>query len=1034
MMTESGTNLTQRTPDVVGRRTELQLLNELLLSPKDEHYVYIWGDGGLGKTRLLEALQKMVKDAGLDFVTSGIIDLYHTDTHSTSDVERLIVEGLDSNARHFGHYRDARYLFERMRERGAFPAQLEERRAELSKLFVDDCVRLAAHVRKIVICFDTVELLQYESSIIEEKAGLASTDTLLKTWLLQNLPKLKNILVVFAGRPRQGSLGETGDPQSRFLSDLRTAFGDQLVERQLQPLNPEESRELVHELNPAQPPLSDEQLATLHCLTDGRPILLHLFVDRVTALANSSSEVFDLLDNYRDLVPTPVEDKRLAKAKEALEVTLIKGFLQHPDLGGYLAQLAMMPKGFDVEILQAVFGVPEQEAHKLTEQLRELSFIKRYGRPREIEQERLAGTPAGYEAASSKQSGSTDDTALLYPDRYFYHDEMYRIWNNRSLFPALRVAQRQAAYAVMTRYYEPRIQELKQQILKLDADDRVRPRERQQKLEVEWLYYALISNPRRGYEEYLRLSDDANRQRWVGFGMRLLNEFLRFCSSPTGLGTSEEGKVHTGLHLLLQDGIMPDRVLRDSISLWVERYWWWGQYQHTIDLAGQVLNDPGGLFVRPAQDLALLCNICARWTNANALLYQYQPYVVERALAEYRKLAAIESKQPEHLLALARLCTTIGYQYRIGGRLGLATRYYDEARAAFMALEDRSDEYVMLLNNSAFAHARQGRMALARTFAHEALSLHQGINNEFIRGLTYSTLSNIARMRGNYAQAKEYGDVALAIFQKIEDGHGMAVAYLSLAQADRRMAKHAVEKGYGAAEAIRRFEVAERSAKSALEIAQANKLEADRADAQAELGRIARDMGQAVNSLRGSAEGEPWFKNAERLLLQALENKGSESIDAGDLLQDLAEVYFDLGQRNAADDLYKKLCDIVPSGFVLQLPYDAQQTQVQSELYLPLGKMEMLQGQMDFADKRAVEGLQHYVYAYVYFSRFSDEALEIDTMIEYLHKHLRAFSLARQQEIFREVIHWLKQNRLTQVCRPFTRNLADLVGMNLDDN
>jgi hypothetical protein len=70
----------------------------------------------------------------------------------------------------------------------------------------------------------------------------------------------------------------------------------------------------------------------------------------------------------------------------------------------------------------------------------------------------------------------------------------------------------------------------------------------------------------------------------------------------------------------------------------------------------------------------------------------------------------------------------------------------------------------------------------------------------------------------------------------------------------------------------------------------------------------------------------------------------------------------------------------------------------------------------------------------VYFSRFSDEALEIDTMIEYLHKHLRAFSLARQQEIFREVIHWLKQNRLTQVCRPFTRNLADLVGMNLDDN
>jgi tetratricopeptide (TPR) repeat protein len=383
-------------------------------------------------------------------------------------------------------------------------------------------------------------------------------------------------------------------------------------------------------------------------------------------------------------------------------------------------------------------------------------------------------------------------------------------------------------------------------------------------------------------------------------------------------------------------------------------------------------------------------------------------------------------------LALARLGTTIGYQYRIGGKLALASRFYDEARAAFMMLGDSSDEYVMLLNNSAYAHGRQGRMALARTFGHEALSLHDGINNEFIRGLTYSTLSNLARMRGNYAQAKEYGDVALAIFQKIEDAHGMAVAYLSIAQADRRMAKHSVEKGYGAAEAIRRFEAAERSAKSAYDFAEASKLGADLADALAERGRIARDTGRAIKAAQDMDKSRGFSDTALTQLLQALENKHKESVDAADLLQDLAEVYFDLGKRAEADALYKRLCDSLPEGFELELKSNAKQAQVQSEYYLPLGKMEMLQGQMDFADGQPVDGLKHYVRAYVYYNRFSHEALEIDTMVEYLHKHLRALSLDKQQEVVQTVIQWVKQEELEEACYPFMRNVADLVGLSIE--
>ena len=42
------------------------------------------------------------------------------------------------------------------------------------------------------------------------------------------------------------------------------------------------------------------------------------------------------------------------------------------------------------------------------------------------------------------------------------------------------------------------------------------------------MYYILVSDPRAGYEEYKRLSGLSNRHRWVGFGMRALDEFLRF--------------------------------------------------------------------------------------------------------------------------------------------------------------------------------------------------------------------------------------------------------------------------------------------------------------------------------------------------------------------------------------------------------------------------------------------------------------------------------------------------------------------------
>ena len=62
----------------------------------------------------------------------------------------------------------------------------------------------------------------------------------------------------------------------------------------------------------------------------------------------------------------------------------------------------------------------------------------------------FAGQPAVAAGAHPEAVISRGEPALLYPDRYFYHDEMYQIWNNQHLFPLLRAAQRQAAHRVLT--------------------------------------------------------------------------------------------------------------------------------------------------------------------------------------------------------------------------------------------------------------------------------------------------------------------------------------------------------------------------------------------------------------------------------------------------------------------------------------------------------------------------------------------------------------------------------------------------------
>lgn len=998
---------------LIGRKAELRHLRDLLHQRGESHAVYYYAQGGYGKTRLLEELQVMVAELGETFRTTGIIDLYHTDTHSASDVERAIVEGLDADRRYFKQYRSKRTDYELLRERGADPGLLESKREELGQVFVKEWGDLALDSKKLVICLDTVELLQYESSVVEDTVGAHTIDTRIRAWLLDKLPQLKNVLVVFAGRPKPRSSDERINHQERLISDMHKAFDDRFEHpfeaRELPPLDMAETEALVEMLTRQIAKRTDqsvldgkqaativpaEYLALVYRLTAGRPIYIHLIVDLLGGLSPEPGRIFEMLDRHMDLVAASEDDQRIGEARREIEAQILDAVYNHSgELGGYISRIALMPKGADAEIFSSSLGLTKEEAQAKLDQLASLSFVKQY---------------------AALRGGQT-----LHAERLFLHDEMHQLV---MAIPYRRMNERHVAQGVITNYYDPQIETLQERIEQLikdkdDADaprDRVLLRERLQKLQVERLYYQMVRDPRQAYQEYKRLSDQANRYRWVGFGMRLLDEFLRFYND---LERREQFE---------KSGIVHEQVIRESTELWAERFYWWGQKRRCVDLAEQVMSEPAKFGIRE-QDVSILGNICARWADAKADLSGYDPTVVTRAEAYLARIGD-DPATPEAMLAFARLHTSIGYQLRKGGQLRRAAEHYVAGNTAYRRLASYRDELAILLNNLAYAYARQGRFHLARPLASEALRINESMANDYTTGLTLSTFAAIEAMRGNFDDAIRYGQDARERFQRMEDPHGIVLSYLSLARAERKMAKGNIDMKRKLEDARSRLETAKGYLQRALEETERGGLTDDRGTVYAELGRVLREMGK-VTSLTGSPqEAEDFYQDSQHKLMLALEGDLAK-VDRADVQQDLAELQAVQGAYQRAGDSLKEVEATVGAAYLIEPDRPAPKAMLPSEYFLPLGKAARLRGKMSFEQGQNEQALQQFVVAYAYFHRFSADTPEKDQMIDLVYDKLTGLDVQLQRNLVTQTREWAEHQDFRDDVKGFTDTLRDLTGI-----
>jgi tetratricopeptide (TPR) repeat protein len=456
-----------RTDRVVGRSSEVEAIQEALADPTGRtHILYFIGPGGIGKTRLLEETEYLTADWGRGtFLYTGIIDLYHSEFHSAGGIRAAIADGFDPENQHFQAYRERRQRFETQRAAGVAPEVLKQERRELIRFFLADYNRMARE-RRILLRFDTMELVQYESDLVQEVCQIEREAVEVWDWLIEVLAQLEHTVVLLAGRP-------PAPLRAELEARCREEGGPVFRAFDLEGLTLEESLAYFDALASLEPRVGEipgDVRRRIWTYTGGHPIRLSLVID----LALGGREIADLF-------PPPGREGKPAVGREEIDEQLMDELVRLPSpVRDMLHYLALARKGLGAELLQQLepeWGV--EQCRDNLERMRRFTFVK----PR-------PGT-----------------------DLLFLHDEL------SELFDRFILRERQhyrRTYESIAAYYRGRMAQ-------------ARDVEEQRALKTNRLYYELQVDPWEAFWRcYVPWDEEAVRAFDTDLDMRLRDELLRF--------------------------------------------------------------------------------------------------------------------------------------------------------------------------------------------------------------------------------------------------------------------------------------------------------------------------------------------------------------------------------------------------------------------------------------------------------------------------------------------------------------------------
>ncbi len=571
---------TDRPRHMVGRVKQLEQIYRAITDPGDIcRVVIIRGDGGLGKTRIIEeTIRRLGHKQTLEIYGESLPDDHwlhvlgnvnfcdvqdFTNTESHAREYFLTTLG-ESNAWNepirFDRFKTTNTRWRRLTDLGATHTLIESAAQEAEKAFWEDYYQ-ATQKYRLLISLDTAEQLAVVRSdwLLNEKL-LVDDDLLSNTqqWLFKQirLGKFRNTTFLIAGREKEGkpffdsldkAIAEAGDTCEKVIVSLDNLT---LEETQLyfQALvsdwRKEYESEVAAEILPVLQDLlnNQEQLRALHYLTGGQPVRLSLYTD----LLIEGQRIPDLLLLSLEEIEARLQQDKitLEDARRKIEKEFIN-LLFRSD-GSTRTQILQMlvrtPRGLTPEQLEYVIYSKsetsiddwESQPDRVEKIRKELESIKTLSIVRSKARQRVGLQDEIYRIYSEGVSETEDSNIRERKAR----KELYTVLEQFSEHRRTKLRKERSEYVkedlkrirleeprniLSTRLYIPLIEEQKRiEVAKnlLDA-------------ELEHLHYALLLDPEKHYNEtyYELVNNQANTYYDAQLGL-FQSELWRFLYDP----------------------------------------------------------------------------------------------------------------------------------------------------------------------------------------------------------------------------------------------------------------------------------------------------------------------------------------------------------------------------------------------------------------------------------------------------------------------------------------------------------------------
>lgn len=903
-----------RTKHVVGRRAELDAIRTVIAGEGTRILCFV-GPGGIGKTRLLEEVESLRADPDLPaFHWSGIIDLYHSEFRNVDGLEHRIIRGIDPEKKHFQGYWEIWKKLEKWRTAGVAMGALAKERGELTHMFIKEYNQLA-NQRRVVLCFDTLELLEFESDWVQENCGIRQENLATSSWFLDHLGHLENTVVLLAGRPRRHI-------QARFHERFQQhGWASQIF--RVEGFSWEESLSYFDAMAADRPEVKEipnDVRRRIWEYTEGHPIRLSLVIH------------LSLNGDISGLFP-PRHALEMENPKAAVDEHLvIELFKWRGPVRKMLHYLALTREGLGIELLHCLEPQwTDSECRENIQCMLQFTFVKY--RP---------------------------ESELL-----FLHDEIY------ALFDRFVLTERQyyrEQYKTIANYYRKRLEK---------ADNRQEQEDNKVALvhyayQMDpWLAFWYLHVPwteeaTRGYDTSLdmRLRSqllgllgraDENDDEWVK--RRLPREVIEQDAAVNWVrryltkGDSEEARD------------VAECVRRSDYEAFQKQSPLFPLFRGRFMTAyGEALLYSGAQEGRVQEVLRQAIEILRDWEPP-------QPSVVEKewwrdvgSLAmPYKDSPSLGSSQEQpdrkgvmnpwywlRARALGRAHNNLGYLYVRVGHYKVAIEEYRRARFYFEEAGIQ-DEMADTINNMAFLCGKWGYADRAHNLIEEALELRKEIGLDFPLALSYNTIGWLEVFAENPDRGIQLCKKALQIFADLEPApgrRGVGLANLALGAACRQRGEVWKSTVYESKQdAKSSFEEAAGYLKIASQIFRKKRVDEPIRlwEACNELGSLYCEWGWLVRSWDEKEARKKYRKSIRYLIYSAaLADKYNLELQKLDSLDDLAHAFADMGDFATAQDWLAKLESQIPPRYriVERIGFQEFENPIE-EYWLVLGKLHL---------------------------------------------------------------------------------------------